>query len=529
MRILLNVVLSLMFMVGPGYAMSVVRTFEGEAAGDQFGISVTALDFNGDFWTDVVVGANTNDAGGNAAGRAYVFWGGDGDSVPDLTLTGPVSGGHFGWCVSGVGDVNGDSVDDLAVGAHFTSDVNTRSGRVYLFLGASEPDTVPDLVMADWVYDARLGYSISGGDFNGDGYADIAAGAPNAYNRGIVRIFLGGDPPDSTCDLVLRGQADYDFFGSAVSLCGDLNDDGYDDLVVGAYGANHDEMYNIGRVYVYLGGAVPDTVVDFLLEGEAANDYFGNSVSAGGDFDLDGISDLCVGSYGCDVGDSSEVGKCYLFYGGAGFGGTADLVLWSGATHNETFGISVSLYGRGVLPPYLAVGAEGNDDEWVNAGKTYAFRGPSPVPGSPDDEAAGGEAGALSGHVVGMLDGFTSSEPGVLVLSGAYNEASSGRARLYRIEAAAVPHGPEADPPAAVCGNPFIAGSRIEFRRASSVEDDAVVVTDSRGRVVFSRTGRGAGAFVWDGRTPAGEPVAPGVYYYALDPSSRRSKIVIVR
>jgi hypothetical protein len=516
-------------LAAPCYALEEIQLFEGEAANDQFGISVTSLDMDGDGWADVAVGANTNDAGGSAAGRAYLFLGGEGDSSADLVLTGPSAGGHFGWCVREVGDLDKDGFQDLAVGAHFNSEVNTRSGKVYVFLGSAAPDSVCDLILAESIYDARFGYAVSGGDINGDGYSDLAVGAPNAYDKGLVKVFFGGDPPDTVCDLVMRGEGTYDLFGSALCLEGDLNGDDYADLAVGAHGYNGDAGFNTGRVYVFFGGSEPDTVPDFVLDGSHQNDYFGFSVASGGDLDMDDLDDLCIGSYGSDGGDSTEVGKCFVFLGGDTLSQSPDIELWSGASHNEEFGGSVALISTdGVFPSYLAVGAEGNDDAGIDAGKVYSFEGPSPEGGVPSGEAAGLGAGASMGHSVCLLRDFVASHDGVQVLTGAYEEGTSGAARFLGLQTAGFTPSVEGQPTPGRRDYILRVGGLIEFESPPGAVDCGLSVFDVRGRLVYKIRSGGSDTTIWRGQSSDGAYVTPGTYIYILSRSTRHGKIVVV-
>ena len=506
-------------------AMTPVKTFQGEAAYDQFGISLSSCDFNGDGWTDLVIGANTNDAGGSAAGRVYVYLGADNDTIPDLILTGPTPGGHFGWCVRGIGDFNNDGYEDIAVGAHFDSEFNTRSGKAYVFLGSDSLDSEWDLLLVETSYDARFGYSIAGGDFNGDGYADLAIGAPNANDKGMVKIFFGGSSLDDSCDYVVYGEGTYDFFGSAIAMEGDLNGDGYDDLVIGAYGYNNLGALNAGRVYVYFGSSSPDTVPDLIITGEYANDYLGASVSTGGDLDGDGFDDLYVGSYGSDIGDSSEVGKVFVFMGGPTMDAVADLVLWSGATHNERFGISVSAGPRdSSSSTVILVGAEQNDEGGTDAGKAYAFRGSQPQAGAPDDEFAGIEAGAYLGHAVWLVSHVYDLASGPLALVGAYGEAETGVARLLSFDFAGITR-TELGPALRISPNPVCDGS-MRFVISPQHQGKRVSIVDVTGRLVVSFDLPRAQTMRLD---PQALGLRPGVYFIAVDSDEGSHKLVILR
>ena len=127
------------------------------------------------------------------------------------------------------------------------------------------------------------------------------------------------------------GEAAGDVLGASVASGGDINGDGYDDVIVGAYlndagGPNTD---NRGRVYVYFGGPAADSVADWVLTGEAAGDRFGISVHSAGDVNGDGDPDVIVGAYLSDSG-GMDAGRAYVFYGGPGADSVPDLVLTGG-------------------------------------------------------------------------------------------------------------------------------------------------------------------------------------------------------
>lgn len=132
-------------------------------------------------------------------------------------------------------------------------------------------DSIPDVIMNDGIQNGFFGSSVSAaGDVNGDGYSDIVIGAYGYNsNRGRVYIFYGGSVMDSIADKTITGGASNHLFGYSVSTAGDVNDDGYDDLIIGARGYNS----NRGRAYVYFGGMVIDTSSVVIMTGEASGNY----------------------------------------------------------------------------------------------------------------------------------------------------------------------------------------------------------------------------------------------------------------
>jgi hypothetical protein len=368
-------------------------------AGDNLGNLVSdAGDVNGDGYADVIVGAPLNDAGGANAGRAYVYFGGPAmDAVADLTLTGAAANDQFGTSVSGAGDVNGDGYDDVIVGAPFNDVGGIDAGRAYVYYGGPNADATADLVLTGAAAGDRLGNSVSdAGDVNGDGYADVIVGATlndaGGTDAGQAYVYYGGAPANSVADLVLTGAAASDFFGFPVSGAGDVNGDGYADVIVGATGSDAGGV-DAGRAYVFYGGPLADAVADLTLTGAAASDQFGYSVSAAGDVNGDGYADLFVGAPFNDTG-GTDVGRAYVYYGGPGADAVADLTL-TGAAAGDNFGLSVAGAGDVNGDGYgdLVVGASGNDAGGSNAGRAYVYFGASAPDAIADVILTGAAAG----------------------------------------------------------------------------------------------------------------------------------------
>jgi hypothetical protein len=243
-------------------------------------------DLNGDGFADVVVA-------GSAGTSSYVYLGGNPpNSVADATLGGSR--------VSDAGDVNGDGFADALVGAGSCS---------YLYLGATSFDSTADIT-----YTATSTSVAIAGDLNGDGYADVALGPV---------VFLGAASPDTTADGT---------FGSAEAVAGarDTNGDGYADLLTGVASSS--------RAYAYLGAATLDTTADLTFTG--SSDRLGSSVAGAGDVNGDGYADLVVGAPYNDAG-GSDAGRAYIYFGGATLDSTADLTL-TGAAATDYFGSTVA-------------------------------------------------------------------------------------------------------------------------------------------------------------------------------------------
>ena len=417
-------------------AQRLAVTTTGFGAGDLFGRVSGAGDVNGDGYADWIVGAPFNDANGINAGRAYLYWGGpQADNVPDLIMQGFGDNFFFGTSVSTAGDMNRDGYADVIVGA---TGASSNRGQVYIFLGGSAMDAIADLtitgeqpgdgmgisvssagdvnrdgfedvimgaslhdfagvdagrvyvfyggVVLDGSSDVHIdgpaagdqfGQSVSGaGDMNGDGHADFMVGAPfhdfAFSNAGRAYVFFGGNPTNNTADWAAFGESANARFGISVSDAGDVNGDGYGDLIVGA-DQQSTSASSAGRAYVYHGGPSPDATPDLILNSTATDDVFGASVSGAGDVNGDGYADVIVGSYLSDAG-GFDAGRAYVYYGGPGANGIADHIL-SSAGAGDNFGHSVSglgdVFGDGLDD--VIVGARTNDAGGLDAGRAYVY------------------------------------------------------------------------------------------------------------------------------------------------------------
>lgn len=414
-------------------------TLIGQAPGDYFGVSVAgAGDINGDGTKDMVIGAFSNDEGGEVAGAAYVIYGGqalDGLSMASLTtsqgfkITGKDAGDSLGYSVAGIGDINGDGVDDVLVGAPSAPGSDTQAGEAYVLFGSASglADINLDLLTPSMgfeihgaLYDDRAGISLAAaGDVNGDGLDDMMVGAwlgeEGGNNSGQAYVIFGrdvdgGDPAFGTVDLAalptstgitIFGDWAQDQAGRSIAPLGDVNGDGIDDVIMGAEQGDNTGP-NAGEAYVIFGrdtdGGDPAlTNVDlssllpangFVIEAADDYDFLGYSVAGAGDLNNDGINDIAVGAiYGDGGGDSS--GEIYVIYGrdvagGADAFGTIDLATLApsdgfqingGASDDYAAQVAGAgdLNGDGVDD--LLIGAEGADGTLTYQGAAYVIYG----------------------------------------------------------------------------------------------------------------------------------------------------------
>jgi hypothetical protein len=371
-----------------------------------YGWSVAAAgDVDGDGFGDVVVGAYRYDNGFPSEGAAFLYRGSVGG--PPAVATWHVAGGvgsvAHGFCVSFAGDVNADGASDLIVGDPYFTGTATSEGRVNVHFGSeSGPDASPDWSFASGEWGAFCGWSAgSAGDVNGDGYDDLLVGAPladgSAENEGCAWLFLGSPfgPAPAPSWTYLGGQSSA-FAGIAVGTAGDVNADGYADILVGAYqydGAVADE----GAVFVFHGSACGLAAVpDLTLLGAQQGCQFGFAVATAGDVNGDGFSDVIVGAPAFASGFSAK-GRVFVHLGSAV--GLSPQAAWTadGEQTEERFGDSVAASGDvdgDGFADVLVVArfhAAGESDE----GKACLYRGSVRGPcAAPAWEREGGQTGA---------------------------------------------------------------------------------------------------------------------------------------
>jgi len=366
--------------------------FAGEDTLNYAGASVSSAgDVDGDGFNDLLIGANGNDEGGTGAGAVYLVRGPVAGDLDLASAHAKLIGGesaNVGDSVSGAGDVDGDGLDDLLLGAPAVGD----AGTAYLVLGPVTGDMSlggADATLVGEDSSDGAGYSVSGvGDVDGDGLDDLLIGASandaGGSSAGAAYLVLGpvtGQVELGSADAKLIGEAEEDWAGLAVAGAGDVDGDGHDDLLVGA--RNNDTGWSdSGTAYLVLGpvtGELDLGSADARLTGEDSGDHAGQSVSGAGDVNGDGYEDVLVGSMGNGEG-GIEAGAAYVVLGPV----TGDLDLGSaqaklmGESAADTAGSSLS--GAGDIDgdgfDDLLVGASNVDTGGQNSGATYLLLGP---------------------------------------------------------------------------------------------------------------------------------------------------------
>jgi hypothetical protein len=351
-----------------------------------FGFSVsTAGDVNGDDYSDVIVGAYGFTNGQIEEGRVFVYHG----SATGLSATTnwtaesdqPYS--HFGRSVSAAGDVNDDGFNDVIVGAYIYDNDQNDEGRAFVYHGSSTGLSE----IANWSVESdqsgsEFGLSVScAGDVNGDGFSDVVVGAPGydngQANEGRTYVYHGSvSGLSATANWTAESNQENSHFGFSVSTAGDVNHDDYYDVIIGAYlfdNGQEDE----GRVFVYNGSASGLSIsANWTAECDQINAYYGCSVSTAGDLNIDGFSDVIVGAYLYDNGTTNE-GRVYVYYGSSS--GLSSAVNWTAESDltDSYFGYSVSSAGdvNNDGFPDLIIGAYRLSNGQLAEGKAFVYFG----------------------------------------------------------------------------------------------------------------------------------------------------------
>jgi hypothetical protein len=399
---------------------------DGENPGDFSGIFVnSAGDVDGDGYLDIIIGAEQFDPGFNPTeygpGRAYVIFGGNSgfdslislsklDGVNGFRLMGEQTGDRCGFRVSCAGDINEDGYSDLLIGAVYASPGGkAQAGRSYVFFGGANVGGTGTFNLSN--LNGSNGFKLDGeysgdqsavslsalGDINADNHADLLIGA-YGFNSGTGRSYVvfGGLEVGSNGVIMLSslngtngfkidGEAAGDSSGDWVCAAGNINNDGYNDLLIGSPSRNS----QTGRTYAVFGGpgigknnngvialSSLDGKNGFKLDGESAGDWSGFRISAIGDINTDNVTDIMIGAYH----HNNAVGRAYIVFGDENVGSNGVIALSNlngvngfkldGEVANSFTGCSINSAGdfNGDGWADLVIGAYGYNN---NAGRSY--------------------------------------------------------------------------------------------------------------------------------------------------------------
>lgn len=338
----------------PGNANAVLAGSQ-QGAGAGYAVS-SAGDVNGDGYSDVIVGAPSFDSGKTNQGAFFIYFGSsNGLNVNGILATGDnkVGNAYFGRSLSGAGDVNADGFSDIIVGSYAYANGQTDEGAAYIFYGSASGINLTGTKIESNLVTAEFGKSVAGaGDINGDGFSDVIVGAPGYSNgqqkEGAVFVFMGSQSGlSTTASHVLESNQGISYYGEAVASAGDVNGDGYSDILVGAYMYDNVFAIDLGATFVYSGsGSGVAQTPSMTLMGSQEGSQFGYAVSSAGDLNGDGYSDILVGSPNYTNGQNGEgaVSVYLASWEGKGIENQAKTVI-EGGQAGAAFGRSVACAG----------------------------------------------------------------------------------------------------------------------------------------------------------------------------------------
>jgi hypothetical protein len=277
------------------------------------------------------------------------------------------------------GDFNGDSFADIVItGDSLHGDTWTH--KAYIFFGGPQFDTIPDVVIIKGFIRLK-----GIGDINDDGFDDLALGSPNSpYGR--VYIYLGSSPMDTICDFEMKSSHDASAFGEAIGS-GDVNGDNCNDLIIGAYTDMLRPGFFPGRIYIYFGGPNFDTIPDVILNGghDGQSENFGITVGGGSDVNGDGIEDVIIGADGYGTSFWGD-GRIYIYFGGNPMDTSYDVAMLGEGSNQSLGWYGVDFLRNNLTYDYAVTGCRFWPYGFPRSGpgKVYVLFGGNPMDSIPD-------------------------------------------------------------------------------------------------------------------------------------------------
>jgi hypothetical protein len=413
---------------------------DGDQPSSYYGYSVaSAGDVNKDGYADLIVGNDSYTGPLAGQGRARLFLGSSTGlrSIPAWTVVGDQANAGFGWSVASAGDVNKDGYSDVILSADLHDSTVADDGRVYVYLGSSSGlATTPAWFVDGGQSNDEFGWSVaSAGDINKDGYGDVIVGAPDygspASDAGKVFVYLGSASglPTTPSWTFANSQAG-SFLGYSVASGGDVNRDGYGDVLVGAH-YYKSQLNGEGRAYLFLGSSTGlETAPAWTHDGGVVGAHFGNVVASAGDVDADGYGDAIIGAFDFDTSTYIEEGRAFLFPGSAS--GLAIDPSWI-ADGNQTgawFGWSTAPAGDVNQDGFsdIVIGAPVYANGQSGEGRVYLYIGSGPcVDRDGDGYGSPGGTGCRVGTVLDCNDTTAAIYPGAVEVCNDLDDNCDGK------------------------------------------------------------------------------------------------------
>ncbi|MFI5171106.1 MAG: FG-GAP-like repeat-containing protein [Chitinophagales bacterium] len=393
-----------------GISTTPAASMESNLASIRYGVAVaSAGDVNNDGYDDVIVGATHYTNGQSFEGRIYIYHGSPAgiNTTPALMIESNVASYFYGNSVAGVGDINNDGYDDIAVGATGYTNVQSGEGAIYVYKGSASGILTGSVVILEPnQIGANMGSAVAGaGDVNGDGYGDIIAGASFYDNveagEGAAYIYHGSVTGITTTPArIVEPNVSGAAMGTAVSSAGDVNNDGYDDVVAGASLFTNGQGGE-GKIFLYLGSAtgIP-AIAASTYESNQASANFGGDIAPAGDINSDGYDDIIVGAINYDNVETDE-GRIFIFQGSPTGLNPIPVVTAEPNQASANFGSAVGGGGdfNGDGFDDVIAGAYQWDGDLSNEGAAFIYHGNNCTPSNFYPDVDGDGYGAITGMV----------------------------------------------------------------------------------------------------------------------------------